>query len=600
MVKLKEAFLSITKNLAKVLKIGYEIDPKLINLYYITSFFAGISPIIVSYFMTRLIDNIITFQPITSNPLTIIAFSLFGYFLFQLSSSISYGLNQSYYDYLLRNKLQMGLVYRFLKKISSLDYGHLENSNTQNLINNVSNTYAWELPDTIRIWNYIFSNLVGLISSSIALISFGGWIPLVVVLVALPRLYFKIKYGNFVWSMFGGNAPESKKLWYMENLLTNNFSIMESRVFQSQEALLNKLTDIQKNLYEKNKIPLDNYRLVLIISPIIEVILLFIIVYSFIPNVLIGVLSIGSFTFFISIINRMSSDISWFSTHLGELYSKSLFIKPFFELMGLPKLIHESKNPKVVEKKPPLIEFKNVSFTYPNSEREIIKDVSFKINPGESIAFVGVNGAGKSTLIKLLCRFYDVTKGEILINGVNIKDLKIESWYDCIATLFQDFIKYNFSVKENIMLGNTKISDEQRMHEAAVKSGADEFIDKFKNKYNQLLGKWYSEGEELSGGQWQKLAIARAIYQDAPLLIMDEPTSAIDAESEFKIFKNLNKSYKGKSLILVSHRFSTVRNADKILVIDNGEIIEKGTHKELLTLGGKYATMFTTQAKGYQ
>lgn len=600
MVNIKEAFFKMIKNLIKVLKLGYEIDPKLMSMYFITSFIAGISPIIVSYFLKIVIDELVIMQSSSvGNIMQILFFSVFGYFSFQLLTSIFFGLNNAYYDYLLRNKLQIGLNYKFLKKVSSLDYGHLEDSNTQNLINNVSNTYTWELPDSIRIWNYIFSNIVGVISSSIALISFGLWIPFVIFIIALPRLYFKVKYGNFVWSMFGGNAPDSKKLWYMGHLLNNTYSIIESRVFQSQEALLSKLSEIQKKLYEKNKIPIDNYRIVLIISPLIENILIFGIIYLFLPKVLVGAISIGSFTFFISLIIRINNDFSWFSTHLGELYSKSLFIRPFFELMGLPKLINENKKGKIIEHNTPKIEFKNVSFSYPNG-RQIINNISFVINPGEKIAFVGVNGAGKSTIIKLLCRFYDVSDGEILINGTNIKDINLESWYSCISTLFQDFIKYNFSVKENIMLGNIKINDEKKMHDAAIKSGADEFIKKLKNGYDQVLGKWYSDGEELSGGQWQKLAIARAIYQDAPLLIMDEPTSAIDAESEYKIFKNLNKSYKGKSLILVSHRFSTVRNADKIIVIDNGKIIEQGTHKKLLNLKGKYALMFSTQAKGYQ
>ena len=268
--------------------------------------------------------------------------------------------------------------------------------------------------------------------------------------------------------------------------------------------------------------------------------------------------------------------------------------------MSLPKLIKEDPKAKVFKNiKPPKIEFKNVSFTYPNG-REVLKDVSFVVEPEESVALVGVNGAGKSTIIKLLCRFYDVTSGEILVNGINIKKLKLSNWYKFLGTLFQDFVKYNFTVRDNIMLGKPGLIDDKRMKDAALKSGAYEFIRTFEKGYSQMLGRHFENGEELSSGQWQKLAIARTFYEKAPVLILDEPTSAIDAESEYEIFKNLERVYKNKTLLLVSHRFSTVRNANKILVIDGGKIIEQGSHQELLEENGKYATMFKTQAKGYQ
>ena len=226
--------------------------------------------------------------------------------------------------------------------------------------------------------------------------------------------------------------------------------------------------------------------------------------------------------------------------------------------------------------------------------------VSFVIEPGESIALVGHNGAGKTTIVKLLCRFYDVSDGEILINDTNIKNLDLSRWYKFLGTLFQEFVKYHFTVRENIFLGAPDKNDEKAMKEAANKSGAAEFIERLPKKYDTILGKEFEDGEELSGGQWQKLAIARAFYEEPPVLILDEPTSAIDAEAEYEIFNNLEKQYKNKTLILVSHRFSTVRNANKIIVIDHGKIVESGSHKELMSLGGEYSKLFSIQAKGYR
>ncbi|OJI09544.1 hypothetical protein COT69_00405 [candidate division WWE3 bacterium CG09_land_8_20_14_0_10_39_24] len=604
MRKAKEKLSELAKNIVRVLKLAYEIDGKLVTLYYITAAFGAITPILAAYLFKISIDKIVESTSIAGAQISVplvIVFALAGYFFIHLVETVSYwGLNVAYYDYLLRNKFQAGLNYRYSKKLSSLDLGHLESPEVQNLITKVEQTFTWQIPDFVRMWNYIFRDLIGIISVSIALSPYSIWIPIIVLLVSSPRIYLKLKHGNFVWSMYGGSAPEAKKLWYTGDLLTSTSSIIETRIFQSQEALLDRLLGLQDYLYKINKKPLDSYRWVLIIAPLMESIVVFALVYWILPNALTGALTIGSITFIITTLEQLRGHTSWGAAHFGELYEHSLFVNPYFELMALPKLIKEKTGAKILnESKPPKIEFKKVSFSYPNG-REVLKDISFTIDSGERVALVGVNGAGKTTLIKLLCRFYDVSDGEILINGINLKNIKLSNWYSYLGTLFQDFVKYNFTVRDNIMLGAPHIRDEKRMQEAAVQSGAYDFIKNFEKGYDQMLGRRFEDGEELSGGQWQKLAIARTFYEKAPILIMDEPTSAIDAESEYEIFQNLEKVYKNKTLILVSHRFSTVRNANKIVVIDDGRITEMGTHQELLECNGKYAVMFNTQAKGYQ
>ncbi len=590
-------------NIKRVMKLTFEIDGRLVTLYYLTAAVGAVSPFTAAFLLKLTIDYLIKTQQITPGYYGIPSFVLIalgGYFMFKLFELIAYwGLNVSYYDYVLRNKLQSGLMYRFVKKLGSLDLGHLENAETQNLITKVHDSYQWQIPDFLRTWNYLFTNILGFAVACFTTAAYGWWIPVMVILVTIPRFYLKLKHGNFVWSMYGSGAPEAKKLWYYGWLLSEKEPILETRVFQSQPALLKKMKETQDYLYEINKKPLDNYRWVLIFAPILETGTVFAIVYLILPSILSGAVSIGSLTFLLVSLEQLKACTSWGAAHIGELYEKSLFIGPYFELMSLPQLIKEKKGARPFKKNtPPIIEFKNVSFTYLNG-KEVLKNISFTVNPGENIAFVGNNGAGKSTIIKLLCRFYDVCEGEILINGVNLKEIKLSDWYDHLGTLFQDFMKFNFTIKENIMLGNPKIHDEKRMVKAAEDSGAIEFIEKFPEKYNQVLGRRF-DGEELSGGQWQKLAIARAFYQDAPVLIMDEPTSAIDSEAEYEIFTNLERRYRDKTLILVSHRFSTVRNANKIIVIENGEITEQGSHDELIRKDGKYATMFKTQAKGYQ
>lgn len=596
-------FKNLWRNVLRIMKLAFEIDKKNVFLYYLTAIFGAVSPILAAYFFKIAIDAIISVSSVSgvsSVPFLIILVMASYFFMSFIDTAVYWGLNVGYFDYIVRNKFQMGLTYRFNEKMAGLDLGHLENPQIQTLITKVQNTYTWQIPDFLRMWNYIFKDIVGIVVIFFAILPYSFWIPLFVIFMALPRAYFRIKHGNYVWSMFGGSAPEAKKLWYMSDILSYKDSIIESRIFQSKDALLKKLSDLQNHLFEENKKPILKYRFVLVLLPLIESVVTFLLVLFLIPDAFGGAISIGTLTFIISSLEQMRASTAWGATHFGEMVQYSLFVDPYFELMSLPKLVKEKSKPKVFSKIKPLkIEFKNVSFSYVEGVY-VLKNVSFTINAGERVALVGVNGAGKSTIVKLLCRFYDVDEGEVLVDGVNIKDLKLSNWYKFLGTLFQDFVKYNFSVRENIMLGNAKIKDEKLMMEAAKKSGSLDFIKTFKSGFDQILGRQFEDGMEISGGQWQKLAIARAFYEKAPILILDEPTSAIDAVSEYEIFQNLNKVYKGKSLILVSHRFSTVRNADKIIVLDKGQILETGSHEELLNMNGKYAKMFRTQAKGYK
>ena len=386
----------------------------------------------------------------------------------------------------------------------------------------------------------------------------------------------------------------------MNYLLQDATAVREIRISQSSESLLNKFKEIQQNLFNLNKNALDKYLRVLTIPPIIQAVVIFLVAYYFLPDVLVGPLTIGSFTLIISMLEQLGGRASVASANLAHLYESNLYTNHYFELLALPSLMPIAENPIVIKEiKPPKIEFRNVSFNYPNGQT-VLENISFVVEPGESVAMVGHNGAGKTTIVKLLCRFYDVTDGEILINGINIKELDLSSWYKFLGTLFQEFVQYHFTIRENITFGAPDRKDEKAMIEAAIKSGAAEFIEILPKKYDQILGKEFEEGEELSGGQWQKLAIARAFYEEPPVLILDEPTSAIDAEAEYEIFNNLEKQYKNKTLILISHRFSTVRNANKIIVIDRGKIIETGSHDELMNLNGLYEKLFSIQAKGYK
>ncbi len=590
---------NILTNLKRMLNLAWKMDKKVTAGYYMTALLSALAPLAASITLAFLIDSLIKPNTTMTIPLIVIIILATRYLLMLAENIILWGY-RTYFDYLFRYKLQNEINSRFYDKLANLDIAHLEDPKTQNLISKVRDTMTWRPPDFLRQFSYFFGSITGYLAVFFVLIPFGFWIPLVITIITLPRLYLRAKYGTIQWSIYGSGAPQVKKLWYLTWLLSTSEAIREMRIFQSHNALLTKLKEIQEYLFNLNKKPLDNYLRQLTFPPILEIIVLFIIAYLQLPNVLSAAMTIGSFTLLINMIDQLSGNAANAVLNFGEMYEHNLYVDDYFKILALQKIITEIENPIIIKSDaPPKIEFKNVSFKYPNGPL-VLKDISFVIASGESVALVGANGAGKSTIIKLICRFYDVTGGEILINDVNIKNIQLASWYKCMGTLFQDFVHYYLTVKDNILLGDPNKFDEKLMKEAARKSGALEFIEKLPKGFDQALGKEYEEGEELSIGEWQKLAIARAFYQSPPLLILDEPTSAIDAESEYEIFNNLEKAYKHKTLILVSHRFSTVRNASEILVIEDGEITERGTHKDLLKLHGKYAKMFNVQAEGYK
>lgn len=594
---------NVMGNLYRMLRISYEADKFLTVGYYVTAGLSAFFPIIASYIFKLFIDNIVKSQGVAVTvPVILVAILSLRYISGWCWDLMGWILKETYFDYLLRYRLQNKLNSAFVEKLSEIDIEHLEDSKTQDLITKTSDTLTWRPPDFLRAFSFLFSNIVTFISVFILLAGYDWYLPFVIALFGIPRFYLRAKLGTIQWSIWGSGAQESRKLWYLQWLLRQQRAIEESRIFGSAKSLLERYKGIQEELYRRNKKPVQRYVLVASLPNILEAVVTFYFAYSRLPLVINGSMSVGDYSFFIDLLSRAIESVGGMVGNLGWMYENNLYVNHFFEILNLPKKIIEKFHPKKIPPfpDPPEIEFRNVWFRYPGSKNNILKNVSFKINSKENVALVGKNGAGKTTIVKLLCRFYDVTKGEIFINNVNIKDIKLKEWYSYMGTLFQDFVKYEFSIKENIILGHNNQANDEKLHESAKKSGAYEFIENLPKKFDQQLGKEYEEGTELSQGQWQKLAIARAFYEGAPLLVLDEPTSAIDAEAEYKIFSNLNKLYKNKSLFFISHRFSTVKDADKIIVLDKGRIIEEGNHGVLMDKNGVYSRLYSLQAKAYK
>ena len=587
------------KNIKRVLRIAWQTSPLVFTWLIFLTILCSLFPVALSYVFKLLLDAIVKTQNLAGT-ITIGLLSLFAFrYIIDFAYNIADALNFDYFDKTFRQKFENRLTLEFTKKISELDIPHLENSETQNLIQKARQAYPWRLTN---FYNFLINDILNLgvfISAFVVLIPYGYWIPLALAVSTIPRLYYRNKYVRSEWTRFNQSIGESKDLMYVRNLLDDPSGIKEIRVSQAGPKLLNRIKDLQDFLLTTIREPLKKYLPFFLSTIFFEAIILVILAYFKLPDIVQGAITIGTFTFYIQNLDRISNSSQGVVGQATRLFEQNLYVSYFFEVLELPKIIKEKK-PGVLfdEIKPPKIEFKNVSFSYAGG-LEILKNISFKIEPGEHLAIVGPNGAGKTTIIRLLLRFYDPAEGQILINDVDLKEMKLNNWYKFVSILFQDFVKFSLTIKDNILLGDIRAIDENRMKDAAVKSGAIDFIDKFPKKYDTRLGKRFDDSVELSQGQWQKLALARMFYEAAPLLILDEPTSAIDAEAEAEIFDNINKVYKDKNLILISHRFSTVRGADKIIVLQNGRITEEGDHASLMEKDQVYARMFRKQAEGY-
>lgn len=317
-----------------------------------------------------------------------------------------------------------------------------------------------------------------------------------------------------------------------------------------------------------------------------------------------GSIAVGALLLAFNTYTRFYQTVNGYIESISFTEEAARYAARWFDLFELkPKVVSKDEAVRVSFDKPPLIIFNNVSFRYPVESGEsplVLRNLSFTINPGEKIAIIGVNGSGKTTLIKLLGRIYDPTEGNILVNGTDLKELNMEDWQASLGILFQDFPAYNLTIRESIGIGRVSLPfDEAKLRQAAAFSGADEFIDAFPHGYDQLIWKEFKDGTDLSKGQHQRLAVARMFYRNAAITILDEPTASIDAVTEEKIFTTLEKNLEGKTVILITHRFSTVKNADKIIMLEHGQIIEQGSHKELMQLNLKYAELYTMQARRY-
>lgn len=494
------------------------------------------------------------------------------------------------------------LAPEFNARLASLDIQRFEDSEFNKLINKVLQDYSWKPNNFAFKMLHLLHATVRLLSITIILAKFAAWMLPVLLLAVVPSLIVESRQAKLRWHIWGYKGDTSRRYYKLIDLMQHKQNIMELRIFGLNSYFLQSIRELLEEFNGTQNKALNRFITPAVLSRLVEGVLVGLLELWLIMGVIGRKFGIEQYSFYSGTIQQFNSSAGVLMNTLSLMYDYNLFMTDYYTLMDTPSLIPAPKNPVAIAKGTlPRIEFRDVSFKYPTGKHYVFKGLSLTIEPGERIALVGENGVGKSTLIKLLLRYYDVTSGQIFVDGVDVKDLDLDTWYRCIGVLFQDFNHYPYSIGKNISLGAIRRKPDQgEIEQAAALSGLSGMVKEYKNGYDTILDNSFDEGVEPSGGQWQRVALARAFYRKAPVLILDEPTAAIDAKAEYEIFNNIFKEHTDRTAIIVSHRFSTVRKADRILVFENGKVTESGTHMELMNNGGLYHEMFSKQAEGYK
>lgn len=447
----------------------------------------------------------------------------------------------------------------------------------------------------------LIQNLISLVSFGILLVHFSPWALLILVIGALPVFFAEAHFSGDAFRLFTRRAPESRQQNYIETLLSHETYIKEVKLFGFGPLLMQRYRDTFERLYAEDRrltLRRDGWGFVLGLLGTSA----FYLAYAWIViDAVHGKISLGQMTMYLVLFKQGQSAVSSSLSAISGLYEDGLYLADLYEYLGQPVPIQTGHLTEGVLPGDGL-RFEGVGFSYPGSSHATLENIDLHLFPGRSVALVGENGSGKTTLIKLLTRLYRPNQGRILLDGSDLNDWSEDALRRRIGVIFQDYIRYQFVVGENLGVGDIDaFGEEARWREAASQGMAAEFIERLDKGYATQLGRWFAGGQELSGGQWQKIALSRAyMRRHADILILDEPTAALDAGAEAAVFDHFREYAKGRMTLLISHRFSSVRNADHIVVLDQGRVLERGDHASLVAAGGRYAALFDLQAKGYR
>ena len=565
--------------------------------------FQGLLPLATIY-LAKLIIDTVTLNLQSANPERVFervlpliilagAVTIFNSLCQSLTELVNTAHAQQVTDYM------QGIIHA---KSVEADLEYYENAKYHDALQRAQQEAPYRPPQILNRLAQATQNGISLVAMIGLLVSLHWGIIGLLLVATLPAVLVRMKFSKIMYGWQRRRTQLERQSMYLGWMLTNEQFAKEVRLFDLGFWFSEEYKQIRQQLY-REKLALSSKRsLAFFLSQAFAGILIFAVFAYIIYQTVQGVLLLGDLVLYYQALQRGQNNLRLTLNNVSGLYEDNLFLANLYEFLDLKPRIVEADQPQTMpEKFKQGICFNNVSFQYADSARQALKNINLTIKPGETIALVGENGSGKTTLIKLLCRLYDPTSGNITIDGIDLKQFKIADLRRQVSVIFQDYAKYHFSAEENIRLGNIDVEPKDvNIFGAAMRSGAHDVITKLPQGYDTVLGKLFDRGEELSIGQWQKVALARAFLRDSQVIVLDEPTSAMDPKAEYEIFRKFRELIKDQSAVLITHRLSTVKMADRIYVMDNGSIVESGTHEELMQLQQSYAHLFETQAQNYR
>jgi ATP-binding cassette subfamily B protein len=560
---------------------------------------AGVLPAAVAYVGSLIVDAVVAALRNGGDPRPALALVLLEGLLVATISAVQRGIQLC--QSLLRAQLGQRVNVMILEKALTLELQHFEDSEFYDKLTRARREASTRPLSLVMRTFFLVQNGISLISFGTLLAHFSPWAVAVLLAAGLPAFVAEAKFSGDAFRLFRWRSPETRMQIYLETVLAREDHVKEVKLFGLGARLLERYQAIFRRLYAEDRAltirrDLWGFALGLIGSGALYG------AYAWIAvSTVRQLITLGQMTMYVALFRQGQATVSAILSAIGGMYEDNLYLSTLYEYLETEVVLPTGtavRGPHPDDG----IRFEDVSFTYPGATEPALQDITLHLVPGTSLALVGENGSGKTTLIKLLTRLYAPTSGRILLDGRDLTEWDETALRERIGVIFQDFARYQLLVGENVGAGDDRyFEDEGRWRSAAVKGRASEFIETLPAGYQTQLGKWFKDGRELSGGQWQKIALSRAFMRSrADILVLDEPTAAMDAQAEAEVFEHFRQLARERITILISHRFSTVRMADQIVVLNSGHIIERGSHEELMRLNGRYAQLFTLQARGYR
>ncbi|MBN2305570.1 MAG: ABC transporter ATP-binding protein [Anaerolineae bacterium] len=486
-------------------------------------------------------------------------------------------------------------------KSVAVDLEYYENATYYDTMRRAQGEAAYRPMHILQNIMSLGQSLVSLLAMGALLMTFHPVITLVMVVAVIPGFLISLRYSGKMYRWRRETTSVERESSYFDWMLSGEQHAKEIRLFGLGTLFMDRFRDLRRRLRQERLQLARRQAIEGLIAQLVSTLAMYGAYALIVQQTIEGAISIGDLVIYYQAFQRGQTYLRQILTNLAGLYEDNLFLTNMYEFLDLePKIFSPSKPRPVPRPMQAGIEFQNVNFQYPNGTRPVLEDISLTIEPGQKIALVGENGSGKTTLIKLLCRLYDPTGGAIRVDGIDLREFDLTEFRGEVSVILQDYARYNLTAQENIWLGNVSAPPDPKQITAAARlGGADGVISSLKDGYQTVLGKLFQDGEQLSIGEWQKIALSRAFLRDSQVIILDEPTSSMDAQAEYEVFESLRNLTDGHTVILISHRFSTVRMVDKIYVLADGRIVEQGSHEDLVAQNGRYAHLFRTQAQYY-